>query len=101
METKGLLFAALIIGLLVAAMAIDQATASTVDEPPMWRERPVGPPPDAYEAYEDCEGKKTGEAVLIETPRGETIEAVCEVQGERLLAKPINPPPPPPERNAQ
>ena len=98
MVPKGLLLATLIIGLLVAAMAIDQATASTVDEPPVWRGRPAGPPPGAYEA---CEGKKIGQAVLMETPRGETIEAVCEAQGERLLAKPINPPPPPPERNEQ
>lgn len=92
MVPKGLLLATLIIGLLVAAMAIDQATAETVEEPTLWGGRPTDPPPEAYEA---CEGKKAGEAVLIDTPRGETIEAVCTVQGGRLLARPINPPPPP------
>lgn len=92
MEPKGLLFAALIIGLLLAAISIDQATADTIDEPPLRRERPHGPPPEAFTA---CEGKQAGEAVLIETPRGESVEAVCEQRGGRLCARPLNPPPPP------
>jgi len=92
MEPRGLLFATLIIGLLVAAMTIDQAIADSIDDPPVRRERPSGPPPEAYTA---CEGKNVGEAVVIETPRGETIEAVCAMRGDRLSARPINPPPPP------
>jgi hypothetical protein len=92
MEPKGLFFATLIIGLLLAAITLDQATADTIDDPPVRRERPQGPPPEAYTA---CEGKQIGEAVLIETPRGETIEAVCEQRGDRLCARPLNPPPPP------
>jgi hypothetical protein len=98
MEPRGLLFATLIIGLLVAAMTIDQAIADTIDDPPVRRERPNGPPPEAYAA---CEGKNAGEAVLVETPHGDTIEAVCTLKDDRLFARPINPPPPPPERSEQ
>jgi hypothetical protein len=42
--------------------------------------RPPGPPPEAFKA---CEGKTPGDAVQIQTPRGDTISATC-----RLVAAP-------------
>jgi len=98
MEPKGLLFATLIIGLFVAAMTIDQALADAIDAPSVGRERPSGPPPEAYTA---CEGKNAGEVVVVETPHGETIEAVCTLKDDHLFARPINPPPPPPEKGEE
>jgi hypothetical protein len=42
--------------------------------------RMPGPPPEAFQA---CEGKKVGEAVQIQTPRGDMVRATC-----RLVAVP-------------
>jgi len=96
MEPKGLLVTALIIGLLLVALTIAQAMADdSIDNRPARRERPHRPPPEAYAA---CEGKQPGEAVRIRTPRGETIEAVCEKREGRLCARPANLPPPPPDQ---
>jgi hypothetical protein len=39
-----------------------------------------GPPPEAFRA---CEGKKVGETIQIQTPRGDTVTATC-----RLMAVP-------------
>lgn len=44
-----------------------------------------GPPPEAYEA---CENKAEGEAVSIETPRGHTLEASCQLKDDVLVAVP-------------
>ena len=46
---------------------------------------PPGPPPEAFKA---CEGKKAGDTVQIQTPRGDTISGTCrEMQGQ-LVAVP-------------
>jgi hypothetical protein len=42
--------------------------------------RRPGPPPEAFKA---CEGKSPGDAVQLQTPRGETITGTC-----RLVAVP-------------
>lgn len=93
MDPKGLHFAALILGLLLTAMTIDQAMADAGDNPPPPNKRPHGPPPEAYAA---CEGKQAGETVVIVTPRGRSIEAVCVLKENRLVAKPVHSLPPPP-----
>ncbi len=82
----------LLIGLSLAAPIASLASPDSKQEPPARRE----PPPEAVLA---CEGKAAGEAVVIETPHGDEIEAVCRYLDERLVAKPINGPPPRP-RNA-
>jgi len=98
MEPEKLSATALLIGLLLAAPAISRATADTIQEPPAGRNHPAGPPPEAYGA---CVGKKSGEAVIIETPHGDSIEAVCKAQGDRLVAKPLNGPPPIPDKEQE
>ena len=57
------------------------------------RERPFGPPPEAFSA---CEGKEAGDAVTMETPDSRTIQAVCQVVDDRLAARPVDDPPPRP-----
>ena len=95
MQPKGSVTTVLIIALVLAAPALGQTmTGNTMQEPPARRERPHGPPPEAFIA---CEGKKVGEAVLIETPHGDEIEAVCKYRDDRLVAQPLNGPPPRPD----
>ena len=48
-----------------------------------------GPPPEAYTA---CEDKEAGDAASFESPRGDTVEGICEQQGDRLVLRPNNPP---------
>lgn len=54
------------------------------------RGRHQGPPPEAYEA---CEGKSEGDAAEFVSPRGDTVTGVCELEGDRLVLRPDNPPP--------
>jgi hypothetical protein len=94
MQPKRFSAAALITGLLLAAPVASLAAAGTTQEPPARKEQPHhGLPPEAYRA---CEGKEAGEAVIIETPRGDEIEAVCRYVDDRLVAKPLIGPPPMP-----
>lgn len=58
-----------------------------------------GPPPEAITA---CEGKSPGDAVQLQTPRGDTITATCrEVRGQLVAVPEGGPrgrrPGPPPE----
>lgn len=84
----------LLIGLLLAAPMVSLAAPDLSQEPPARWE----PPPEAFLA---CEGKAAGEAVVIETPYGDEIEAVCRYFDARLVAKPINGPPPRPRNEQQ
>jgi hypothetical protein len=52
--------------------------------------RHQGPPPEAYTA---CEGKSEGDTAEFESPRGETVTGTCEMEGDRLVLRPDNPPP--------
>ena len=52
--------------------------------------RPHGPPPEAYTA---CEGKAAGDEAEFVSPRGDTVSGICEVDGDRLVLRPDNPPP--------
>ena len=52
--------------------------------------RHQGPPPEAYTA---CEGKSAGDTAEFVSPHGDTVTGVCELQGERLVLRPDNPPP--------
>ena len=49
-----------------------------------------GPPPEAYTA---CEGKSEGDAAEFESPHGDTVTGTCEMEGDRLVMRPDNPPP--------
>ncbi len=49
-----------------------------------------GPPPEAYDA---CEGKSAGDMAEFVSPHGDTVTGVCELQGDRLVLHPDNPPP--------
>ena len=51
--------------------------------------RPQGPPPEAYTA---CEGKSEGDTAEFESPRGDTVTGTCEMEGDRLVLRPDNPP---------
>lgn len=88
----------LFITLLLALPALSSATTDAGDPPPSRSGRPQGPPPVFFTA---CEGKQVGEAVVIHTQRGESIEATCEQRGNALVAKPINPPLPPPAKEGR
>ena len=99
MQPKGLVTTVLIITLALTAPALSQTTFdNTMQERTARRERPHGPPPKAFIA---CEGKKVGEAVLIETPHGDEIEAVCKYRGDRLVAQPMNGPPSRPDNEKE
>lgn len=52
-------------------------------------QRPPEPPPEAYAA---CKGKQDGDKVMLKGPHGETMKAVCRVQGQRLVAVPAGRP---------
>lgn len=49
-----------------------------------------GPPPEAYTA---CEGKTEGDAAEFVSPRGDKVTGTCEMEGDRLVLRPDNPPP--------
>lgn len=99
MQPNGSVTTVLIIALVLAAPAFGQMTFdNTMQDPPARRERPHGPPPGAFIAGE---GKKAGEAVLIETPHGDEIEAVCKYRDDRLVAQPLNGPPPRPDNEKE
>ena len=51
--------------------------------------RHQGPPPEAYTA---CEGKSEGETAEFESPQGDTVTGTCEMEGDRLVLLPDNPP---------
>lgn len=80
---------------LLALPPLASATTDSTDAPPSRAGRPQGPPPEFAAA---CEGKQAGDAVVVKTPRGDSIEATCEQHRDQLMARPINPPPPPPEK---
>lgn len=52
--------------------------------------RHQGPPPEAYTA---CEEKSEGDAAEFVSPRGDTVTGTCEMEGDRLVLRPDNPPP--------
>ena len=52
-------------------------------------DRPNGAPAEAFTA---CEGKSAGDTASFESPRGDTVEGICEKQGNRLVLRPNNPP---------
>jgi hypothetical protein len=83
MKTKAMIFA------LVTSLCASVATAQ--DRPPQTRPtRPGGhePPP---QAYEDCKGKKAGDAVEHTTPEGK-VAATCVDSPNGLVARPNSPP---------
>ncbi|MBM9616679.1 hypothetical protein JWJ90_20655 [Desulfobulbus rhabdoformis] len=43
--------------------------------------------------FQVCKDKAAGDKVSLKTPHGDTIEAVCETNNNRLVAHPLNPPP--------
>lgn len=59
-------------------------------------DRPHHEPPP--QAYEDCKGKKEGDAVQITTPREGKIAATCTKSPKGLFARPERPPRPPEEQ---
>lgn len=50
-------------------------------------DRPKGPPPEAKEA---CVNKTEGDSVSFSTPRGDTIEASCQMLEDELVAVPLD-----------
>ncbi len=90
METKIWLIAALTASVCTAAcFAQDKAPAPAPGAQP-----PVGhePPP---QAYEDCKGKKVGEAIMHTTREGK-VAATCQDSPKGLVARPNQPKAPPP-----
>jgi hypothetical protein len=51
--------------------------------------RHQGPPPEAYTA---CEGKSEGDTAEFVSPHGDTVTGTCEMEGDRLVLRPDNPP---------
>lgn len=84
MFTRALLVSCLLLAIPITGLAL----ATSLREPPK------GPPPQAYTA---CEGKKAGDAVIVETPDGRTIQAVCQAFNGQLAAHPVIAPPSAPQ----
>ena len=61
------------------------------------RRRHQGPPPEAYAA---CKGKSAGDTAEFVSPHGDTVTGVCELEGDRLVLRPDNPPPERRERDS-
>ena len=88
----------LLTALLLSAPLAVPALADTIDAPPSQKGHRPGPTPEFFTA---CADKTQGDTVLIENPRGDQIEAVCEQKNGRLVARPLNPSPPPPADDRQ
>ena len=89
MKAKMLIFSLLVSAWAGIAMAQDRVPSSQ-SPPPQSRPEPPGghgPPP---QAYEDCKGKKAGDAVQHTTPEGQ-VTATCEDSPEGLVARPSHP----------
>ena len=72
-------------------MSVCAGGAAAQDRPPQSRPEPPGrhqPPP---QAYEDCRGKKAGDAVQHTTPEG-PVAATCVESPQGLVARPNQPP---------
>ena len=93
MRTRNWLIAALTAGVCATgAFAQDKVPAPP---PPPGAQPPAGhePPP---QAYEDCKGKKVGEAIVHTTREGK-VAATCQDSPKGLVARPNQPkgaPPP-------
>lgn len=51
--------------------------------------RHQGPPPEAYTA---CEDKSEGDEAEFVSPHGDSVTGTCELEGDRLVLRPDNPP---------
>lgn len=76
--------------LLVSLLGLLSACADNAPPGP-GRERPSGPPPEAFTA---CEGKTAGAEVTFSGRNGESITATCEERDGELVAVPADAPPP-------
>jgi hypothetical protein len=78
------------LGLLVVPVLFAALPLAAQMPPPGGRE----PPP---QAYDDCRGKKAGDAIMHTTPEGK-VAATCVDSPKGLFARPNQPPnrPPPP-----
>jgi len=85
MKTVKKFIIAIVLSILCAATAFG---ADSDQRRPMGRHQ--GPPPEAYGA---CEGKSEGDTAEFISPHGDTVTGVCELQGDRLVLRPDNPPP--------
>lgn len=79
---------AIIITLLGFFVAIDAIGYDVVAQESGRRHH--GPPPEAYTA---CEDKSEGDEAEFVSPRGDTVTGTCELEGDRLVLRPDNPPP--------
>jgi len=85
-----------IIGIVLFGLFATTAFGADIDQQ-RHRGRHQGPPPEAYEA---CEGKSAGDTAQFVSPHGDTVTGVCELQGNRLVLRPDNPPPEDKERGS-
>jgi hypothetical protein len=85
----------LITGLLLSMPVTSPSLADTMEMPYGRPRHHQGPPPEFLEACRDLE---VGDAVTLETPGGEQIEATCEQEGDQLIARPVTPPSQVPEQ---
>jgi hypothetical protein len=83
----------LVLGLFLAIGLTTGALAQMPPPPPGGPGGPGGPghePPP--QAYEDCKGKKEGDAIQHQTPQG-LVPAKCLNSPKGLVARPDRPPP--------
>jgi hypothetical protein len=73
-----------LLGILIAVIGFENYASSQ-----QAGRRHHGPPPEAYTA---CEGKSEGDTAEFESPRGDTVTGTCEMEGDRLVLRPDNPP---------
>jgi hypothetical protein len=76
---------------LFAAAALAQVTGQPLPEGAREPAKGHGPPP---QAYEDCKGRKAGDAVQHTTPEGK-VAATCVESPKGLVARPNQPRPAP------
>lgn len=79
-------------GIFVGMLALGAEAVFAGQNPGPGGRGPMGPPPEAYEA---CKDKNEGDSVVVTTPRGDTLKAVCKMINNKLAAIPENMPAPP------
>ena len=83
--------------IIVFAVLIICAANAFAQGPPRGGQGHQEPPPEAFAA---CEGKSAGDTAQFVSPHGDTVTGVCELQGNRLVLRPDNPPPEDRERGS-
>ncbi|MDB5988040.1 MAG: hypothetical protein JWR16_3093 [Nevskia sp.] len=81
------------VAVLLLSAAVPVCAQDSGSYPPPPGSRNDGPPQPPADAFSACVGKSEGDVVTINTPLGNTLAGTCRKFGDRLAARPNQPPP--------